>query len=61
MATPPFPPCGYSYEVLDEYKRVDPATLCCTMVCKNGIPCGRELKDHPFEVQLTAHLNTKGR
>ena len=54
MATPPFPLCGYTYEALEKYNKVD-SNMCCTFL-SNGTPCGRELKDHPFQAQLTAQL-----
>ena len=50
----PFPPCGYSYEALEKYNKVDSNTLCCTILSDDGIPCGRKLKDHPSQAELTA-------
>ncbi len=55
MATHPFPPCGYSREEVLASNNYDRGTMSCTILC-DGIPCGRELKDHPFQPQLIAQL-----
>ncbi len=56
MATP-FPPCGYSHEEVMHFDTVD-SNMCCTILSDDGTPCGRELKDHPSQAQLTAQLTS---
>ena len=55
MATPPTQcPCGLSFEIIKEFKKVEPDTLRCTAPDADGNACGKRLADHPREAQFTS-------